>query len=109
MRMRLSVLLALLALLAAPFGRMAAAETALMPHHGGMAAAASGHCDDMPQPEEGTADRAIDCLIACAAATPPEAAAVPAGGFAAAAPEAAAPRHFAGITPEAEPPPPRFS
>jgi hypothetical protein len=105
---RLLPLLAMLALLFAPFGRMAAAETmaASGPHH----RAAGGHCQDMPPPENPTSSRAsIDCAVACAVVAPPSAPAV------AAAPRPVQPQAvvrlaiFKGVNPEADPPPPRRS
>ena len=105
---RLFSLLALLALLVAPFGRMAAAEAMTMPHAAPMAMA--GHCDDMPQPDQDKMGKsAIDCMIACATL-----AAVSAPAMEMAEPEIVSPQpravfRFAGISLEADPPPPRFS
>ena len=105
---RLLPLLTLLALLVAPFGRMAAAEAMTTPHH--QAAAMPGHCDDMPMPDQDGGDKvAIDCMIACAAvatATAPLLAFI--------APMVATPVGetlplFTGRNPSADPPPPRFS
>ena len=106
---RILPLLTLVALLLAPFGRMAAAEASAMPHHGDRAAAASGHCDGMPAQGEGRPDRAIDCMIACAALASAEAPTAAAAPALAPMPEPAAARQFSGIDPEADPPPPRFS
>ena len=113
---RLLTLLAALALLVSPFGRMAAAETMShsapaasegMAHHrmGSMA----GHCDDTAPAQGGTEGAMIDCMIACATMIPaamdqPEMT----------APELIAPlavtaRFFDGIQLEAEPPPPRLA
>lgn len=104
---RLLPLLAMLALVASPFGRMAAAEAMVAPHH--QAAAMAGHCPDMPAQDDGAAPQAIDCMIACAAMAGADA---PAFGEPQAMPAAEA--HFAppvsaGLHPESEPPPPRFS
>lgn len=105
---RLLSLLAMLALLFSPFGRMAAAEAMAAPAQHAMAA--GGHCRDMPAPEEKrSAPTAIDCAVACAVVAPPSApdvALVPsvvqpqAGAFVAT---------FSGVNPEADPPPPRLS
>jgi hypothetical protein len=99
--------LLLIALLAAPFGRMAAAEA--MPDHSAMAMA-GGHCDTMPASGTGESDdRSIDCMIACAAmatAEPPSLSPPPAAAAAPAARLLAAP---GGLHPEADPPPPRRS
>lgn len=99
-------LLVLIALTLSPFSRMNMAEAAATPHQ---ATPVAGHCTDMPAPEPGKPGKAIDCMIACSAVAPagaPELAPFP--------PLAAAPTvlplfAFAGIVPEAEPPPPRIS
>ncbi len=98
----------MLALLFAPFGRMAAAEAMAAPaaHH----MTAGGHCQDMPAPEDPeSTPTAIDCAVACAVVAPPCAPAV------AAAPRLVQPQAgarlatFSGVKPEADPPPPRLS
>ena len=104
-------LLTLLALLVAPFGRIAAAEAMTSSHEPAMAMA--GHCEEMPAPGQDRSDRtheaSIDCLVACAAVATAESAPL------AAVPAAASPRvgvtlpEFAGLHPEADPPPPRLS
>ena len=108
---RLLPLLTLLALLVAPFGRIAAAEAMMMPQQ--PMAAMSGHCDDMPAPAQHQGDRthkaSIDCLAACAAMATAEDVSL-ARSFAV----MALPAHFAlpvfsGLHPEAEPPPPRLA
>lgn len=104
---RLLPLLALLALLVAPLGRVAATE-AMLPH---LAAPAAGaHCPDMPQPDGDDADTAkIDCLVACAIVLT---AAGPMFGEPTSAPlpvVTATPDSLVGISPEADPPPPRVS
>jgi len=105
---RLVPLLALLALLVAPFGRMAAAEAMAMPHHA--PAAMAGHCDDMPAPDEdGTGKAAVDCMTACAVMTPSEAPALTASPPVRSMPASFAVPGFSGLHPEADPPPPRFS
>ena len=105
---RLLPLLTLLVLLAAPFGRMAAAEAMPTAHHG-VAAATPGHCHDVPPPAEDEPGRAIDCMLACAVMAPAEAPPAPRAPAAAAAPDRIALRDLPGISPEAEPPPPRRS
>lgn len=111
MTARLPALFILLALLVAPFGRLGLAEAAALPVHGApMAMAMAGHCEDMPAPQPGHPGKAaVDCMIACAAMTPangleillvvePKALLAP-----------LPPVSFAGIHPEAEPPPPRIA
>lgn len=103
---RILRLLLLAALMLAPAGRIGMAEAAVPP-------AASSHCADMPSHEPappGHEGMAVDCLIACAAlAATPE-------PFVAPAPVATDPLPItvslsdpAGICPEAELRPPRFS
>ena len=98
----------LVALATAPFGRMGAVEAKAMPNHPAMA----GHCAGQPKPDqdrhEGPA--AIDCMIACATIAPaaaPDFVPPSAGHAEPVAPPSAS--ILAGIRPEAEPPPPRFS
>ena len=101
----------LLALLVAPFGRMAAAEAMAAPHHSSPTAMA-GHCSDMPAPEQAPDDRGamtIDCLVACATIAAAEAPALAALEPLAVSPASRALTAFIGIHPEAEPPPPRHS
>lgn len=105
---RLLPLLTLLALLVAPFGRMAAAEAMVMPHH--QAAAMPGHCDEMPAGDEDGADKtAIDCMIACAAMAVAETPNLVASPDVAPAPISLTLPDLPGLNPEAEPPPPRLS
>jgi hypothetical protein len=105
---RILPLLTLFALLIAPFGRMAAAEASAMPHHG--AAMTAGHCEGMPQPDPGkTHKMSVDCALACAAIAPPETSALAAPPLAATAPVRLARSIHAGLHPESDPPPPRFS
>lgn len=105
---RILPVLALIALMIAPFGRMGLAEAATAHHAAPMAMA--GHCEDMPAPESGKPNKAaIDCMIACAAMTTESAADI---AHAAPDPVAVAPRPLLslhGIQPEAETPPPRRS
>lgn len=99
----------MLALLLAPFGRVAAVEAKAMPQHPSMQT--GGHCAGQPQPANAPAHErmGIDCMIACAAMAPaPDPFVVP--------PVAAVERptplpaaHHSGIRPEAEPPPPRLA
>jgi hypothetical protein len=101
-------LLLFAALLLAPLGRIGMAEAA-----GGTAVAASGHCREGPAPgsrapaHEGVM---IDCAIACAAiAALPTSFAAPPPACAETPPIAVRPSDLAGILPDAELPPPRFS
>jgi hypothetical protein len=101
-------LLILLALVIAPFGRMSMAEAKAMAHD--MSSTVTSHCAGRPMPDGDKDGRvAIDCMIACTAMAP---AAMP---FLApqlaieAAPLALLSFFTAGIRPEADPPPPRFS
>lgn len=99
----------LLTLVMAPFGRMGAAEATTMPHHAPMAMA--GHCAGQPLPgqdhDKGAAS--IDCMIACAAMAPVAAPEVVPPPPAQAEPVAPRALILAGISPEAETPPPRVS
>ena len=105
---RLLPLLAMLAMLFAPFGRMGSAEAMAAPaHHIGAGAA---HCPEMPVPDEqNSGPAAIDCAIACAVVAPPVAPAL------APAPRLVQPQAvsflatFSGLNPAADPPPPRLS
>ena len=106
--MSLLRLLVLLVLLAAPFGRMAAAEAMTMPQHAQMAMA-GGHCDTMPAPEPGDADRSIDCMIACAMLAHADGPSLQAPLPTASAPLRRVPAGLSGLHPEADPPPPRRS
>lgn len=105
---RILPVLALIALMIAPFGRMGLAEAAT-PHHAAPMAMA-GHCEDMPAPEPGKPNKAaIDCMIACAAMTTENAAHI---AHATPDPVMIAPRplfSLHGIQPEAADPPPRHS
>lgn len=106
---RVSFLALLLALMLAPLGRMGMAEAAAMPHHAPEMAMA-GHCADMPSPAPEKSDKmAIDCAIACAGVAAMEVAVPLPITPARVAPRPLAPTTFAGIHPEADPPPPRFS
>ena len=106
---RLLPLLALIALLVAPFGRMAAAEASAMPHHGAAAPAAS-HCPDMPAPDGGDGSQSsIDCMIACAAVTAADAPALAPAPPSRAVTAIRRVVRFSGLNPQADPPPPRLS
>jgi hypothetical protein len=92
-------LLALLALLATPFGHMQAHA------HGGVSASP---CHGSSAPAPGKADRAaIDCAIACAAIAPSAASPAP-RLIVAAAPEQVPLPLSRGIRTAADPPPPRL-
>ena len=106
---RLFPLLTLFALIVAPFGRVAAAEAMMAGHQ--PAAAMAGHCQDMPapDPDERSGKSSIDCLVACAAIATAEAFALAAGSSAALPQGSRVLPRFAGLHPEAEPPPPRLS
>ena len=100
-------LIALLALIVAPFGRMAAAEAMAPGHQADMAA--SGHCDDVPSQGGDEADKALDCMNACTSLAAVADAEVPAFAPAAMIVDVRPPAVAAGLNPEAEPPPPRLS
>ena len=104
---RLLPLLALLALLIAPFGRMAAAEAA--PHHG--APAMAEHCEQAAPGDEAPDDaqKAIDCMTACAAVAAPSAPPLEVPRRASEQPVAARAFGLVGLQPERDPPPPRLS
>ena len=113
-------LLLLAAMFLAPIGRIGIAQAMAAP--AATVSAMAGHCADMPaapahhqsgprqeSPERKGDGMAVDCMTACAAMV-----AVPAPFFApppAAMTILSAPLlpDLAGIQPEAEPPPPRFS
>ncbi|MGQ0590244.1 MAG: hypothetical protein ACT4N8_12060 [Sphingosinicella sp.] len=104
-------LVMLLALLVAPFGRMAAAEAMAAPHHSSPPPRAALP-RDMPAPDRAPEDRGamtIDCLVACATIAAAEAPALAALEPLAVSPASRALTAFIGIHPEAEPPPPRHS
>ena len=108
MTRRILSFLALLALLAAPFGMMNGVAAA-MPH--AQDEAMMEHCEGMaPAHHESEGDKAsVDCLIACAALP-----AIASDGpldtaFAVAAPAILPLSILSGMLPEAETPPPRFS
>ncbi len=97
-------LFALVALLVAPFGRVAAAES--MAHQ---PASMTGHCDDMVPPADDEANGSmIDCMIACATVLPAESDQVESSGVETMMPLSLAPRIFDGIDLTADPPPPRL-
>ena len=108
---RLLPLLILLALLVAPFGRIAAAEAMMVPQQ--PMAAMAGHCDDMAMPAQHHGDRthkaSIDCLVACAAMTTAEGVSLAQGVAVISLPAQFALPQFSGLHPEADPPPPRLS
>ncbi|HEX8641243.1 MAG TPA: hypothetical protein VF704_08805 [Allosphingosinicella sp.] len=105
---RLLPLLVMLALLFAPFGRVAAAEAMAAPAHHAMAAA--GHCDKMPVPDDPDSDTAaVDCAMACAAVAPPAAPALAPAPLPVRPGSATFFATFSGVTPASDPPPPRLS
>ena len=108
---RLLPLLTLLALLVAPFGRIAAAEAMMVPQQ--PMAAMSGHCDDMPAPAQHRGDRthkaSIDCLVACAAMATAENVPLVQNFAVVSMPAGYVLPEFSGLHPEADPPPPRLS
>jgi hypothetical protein len=110
---RLITLLAALALLFAPFGRLAAAET--MSHAGAGSAhhlteAPPGHCDESMVPAPAEPDGAmIDCMTACATMLPGAMEQLGADEFEGAPPIGLVERIFEGMNWEADPPPPRMS
>ena len=94
-----------MALLMAPFGRMAAAESSS--HHPQSPIA---HCDDMPQPaDDAPEESVIDCMIACATLAAANTKSVEFVEAEPAPPEARIFPRVAGIKLTADPPPPRLS
>lgn len=104
---RLLPLLTIFAMIVAPFGRAAAAETMTATHHEPMAM--TGHCDPMPASGQSEKDKSIDCMTACAAMAPAEAPPLQTRLPTAATPVSRALPACSGLHPEADPPPPRFS
>ena len=101
---RLLPLLVLLALVIAPFGRVAVAEAKTIPHP--MPSAMASHCPGQPMPDGDKGGRvAIDCMIACAAMASAAAPFLAPPPAAEAAPVAIPSFLPAGIRPEADPPP----
>ncbi|MBX3560357.1 MAG: hypothetical protein KF780_00945 [Sphingomonas sp.] len=110
---RLLPLIAIFALLVAPFGRIGMAEAAATLHHAAPMAMA-GHCEDMAAPDHGPTGKAgkaaIDCMIACAAVAPMPLSQIALMIVPAAMPgDGGAPAAFDGLHPGADPPPPRFA
>lgn len=115
---RLVRMLALLAMLIAPFGMMgshaaaAAAPPAPMPaSHGDAhaAPAAPDHCAPAGGDEGDRTQQSIDCTIFCAAMAAPGAEVAQRAAFAAIALGNRLEPIRHGLNPESEPPPPRFS
>lgn len=105
---RLLPLFVLIALVMAPFGRMNAAEAKAMPHH--LSSAIAPHCAGQPMSDGDKGGRvAIDCMIACAVMAPAATPSFAPPPAAEAVPVAIPSFLLAGIRPEADPPPPRFS
>lgn len=103
---RLFAFLAMVALFAAPFGRTAMAQT--MTHHPAMVMA--GHCDEMPRPAHGKADKSsIDCMFACATLAPAASVSLEVIAISPLVPQRLPVRSFAGIDLTSDPPPPRIS
>jgi hypothetical protein len=110
---RLLRFLTLFALLLAPLGMMRAHAAMAMPAQGhsahAMGLAAPSECGGMDQPSKQVPASSIDCTIACSvlAGGVVEVAAHPVS--AAPAPSFLATLSLRGLTPESDPPPPRFS
>ena len=101
-------MLALLALLFAPFGRVAAAQAVATPNQG--AAVMAGHCNEIPvAPEPKSDEMAVDCMIACAVVAAPAAPSLASPPAAQTIHAAGVPGRFIGLHPESDPPPPRLS
>ena len=118
--MRTLRLLLLAALLLAPVGRMGIAQAMAVPAEA--PAAMAGHCADMPAaaparpaghhqqaPPQGDAEKAVDCMVACAAMASAPAPLVTPAPLADPLPDAPLLFSLTGLRPEADPPPPRFS
>ena len=117
--MRTLRLLLLAVMLLAPLGRVGVAHAMAVP---AAAPAMAGHCADMPAaapdpqgghhrqtPPQGDEQKAVDCMVACAAMTAAPAPLVAPRPLATALPGARLLSSLTGIRPEADPPPPRFS
>ena len=114
--MRTLRLLLLAAMLLAPVGRIGIAQAMAAP--AGAPAAMAGHCADAPAtpaghhqqaPPQEDEQKAVDCMVACAAMASAPAPFVAPAPPAAAMPGALVLSSLTGLRPEAEPPPPRFS
>jgi hypothetical protein len=105
-RRRLVQFFVLIALAAAPFGRIGASHA--MTGHAAMTMAA--HCAGQPMPDGDKGHRlAVDCTIACAAMAPaPSPFALPPPVLAGVPTDLPLSR-LSGIRPEADPPPPRIA
>jgi hypothetical protein len=100
-RRRLVQLLVLIALAAAPFGRIGASQA--MTGH-----AMTAHCAGQPMPAGDKGHRmAVDCMIACAAMAPAPAPFALPPPLLASVPIGLPLSRLSGIRPEADPPPPR--
>jgi hypothetical protein len=107
---RLFSLLAMIALLIAPFGRLSTAEAMSADTAMAQAGAMQGHCSDAPAPDHGKSGKAmVDCMTACASVAPARPMALEPVERQVLAPQARPVLAFAGISLEAETPPPRFS
>jgi len=118
--MRTLRLLLLAAMLLAPVGRMGIAQAMAVPAEA--PAAMAGHCADMPAaapaqpaghhqqaPPQEDEQKAVDCMVACAAMASAPAAFVAPTPLADAQPDPPLLSSLTGLRPEADPPPPRFS
>ena len=121
--MRTLRLLLLAAMLLAPVGRMGIAQAMATPADA--PAAMATHCADMPAaapvpparhhghhgqaPAQGDEQKAVDCMVACAAMASAPAPFVAPAPLADALPNAPLLSSLTGLRPEADPPPPRFS
>ena len=119
--MRALRLLLLAVMLLAPLGRIGVAQAMAVPAEAPPAMA--GHCADAPvampaqhggggheqAPQQDNEQKAVDCMIACAAMTTAPAPFVAPAPPAASLPGALLLASPTGIRPEAEPPPPRRS
>lgn len=110
-RRRLLPLLVLVALMVAPFGRAAMAEAMTLP---AASAAAFSHCDEpathhTPATPDDPDPAKMDCLSACAVIAPAAGPAIAQPSAGPATIETLIPDNPPGLTPEAEPPPPRLS
>lgn len=106
---RFALLFLLIALAVAPLRMFGAGEAAAAPADHGMHHAAAAHCAPEKAPDGDAAPQA-DCMTACAAIAPAAAAAE--ASILEPLPQRVSSRlsqPAAGLGPEAEPPPPRFS
>ena len=104
-------LLALLALVLAPFGMLGTHPAMAMPapavaaHHN----QASEHCVGMDQPEKPKPSSCIDCIMVCAGLPAAESDIAAHPLATAVLPRLSVEQRVRGLHPESEPPPPRFA